>query len=294
MEPDIGDLCEPCDAGIFVSLLMKIAYAAHRTRPDVVFAVNVLSSKVKSPTKGDMKKLNRIVDYLRGTVNDGVRFVRGSGKVTVVGSFDAAFSTHGDMKSHSGAEIRLDEEGSASIYVKSGKQSTVADSSTEAELISSADGVKPLVYVLDIVHELCTDVRVRDECAVMYQDNQATIRLNSDKPANFKGKSKYIRRKYFVVYEYVEEGKVKMVYIGTDHMVADFLTKALNGEKFRRFKAMLMGMNLPKPEAGLAEGKKKKESSSRSVLCAWKNTEQPKECVEHGLKATPALSDRFK
>ena len=77
----------------------------------------------------------------------------------------------------------------------------------------------------------------------MFQDNQAAIKLSMDKPVNFKGRSRFIKRKYFEIYEYVQQGDIELVYLGTDSMIADFLTKVLVGGKFEKFKIAIMGLD---------------------------------------------------
>lgn len=64
--------------------------------------------------------------------------------------------------------------------------------------------------------------------------------MNSVPIVNFAG-SKYIARKYFSVYEHVENGSVVLKWFGTDDMIADVLTKAIIRNKFRKFKIHLMG-----------------------------------------------------
>ena len=73
------------------------------------------------------------------------------------------------------------------------------------------------------------------------QDNQAVIKLSNSEPINFKGRSKFINRKYFSVHEYVTNGDIELIYVGTDTNVADFLTKSLSGTKFKRFRIGIMG-----------------------------------------------------
>lgn len=66
--------------------------------------------------------------------------------------------------------------------------------------------------------------------------------MSSQDPVKFRGRSKFIDRKHFSVCEYVESGEVELVFTGTDDMISDFLTKALNGSKYRKFKVMIMGV----------------------------------------------------
>ena len=65
--------------------------------------------------------------------------------------------------------------------------------------------------------------------------------MASKEQVNYKGKSKYINRKYFGIHQYVDDGTIKLVYVGTDNNVSDYLTKALTGNKFLRFRIDIMG-----------------------------------------------------
>ena len=228
-----------CDKDEYVSLVMKIMYAAVRTRPDILYVTNVLASKCKEPSKLDMKNAIRILRYLNGTKDDGLLYLSDKAWRLHM-SVDASFNQHADAKGHSGYVI-FASEGSAGILFKSTKQKTVADSSTEAELIALHDGVKHLLWVSSIYAELGYNTA---EAIQVDQDNKACIIISSDAPVNFKGRSKFINRKYFSVYEHVKNGKLALVYIGTNDMIADFLTKVQTMDKHRKFKIIIMGNNL--------------------------------------------------
>ena len=47
--------------------------------------------------------------------------------------------------------------------------------------------------------------------------------------------------RYFFVTDQVELGNVQVEYMPTDEMWADFMTKPLQGEKFRKFRSLLLG-----------------------------------------------------
>jgi len=131
-----------------------------------------------------------------------------------------------------------DNIGSSGIMYKSIKQKRVADSSAEAKLMALHESVKHLIYINSIYYE---ELGYCMRGISVFQDNKATIQMSSSKMVNYKGKSKLINRKYFGVHQYVEDGSIKLVYIGTDKNVADFLTKALTGNKFLRFRIDIMG-----------------------------------------------------
>ena len=46
--------------------------------------------------------------------------------------------------------------------------------------------------------------------------------------------------KYFYITDQIEKGKTEVEFCPTDEMIADFMTKALHGSKFERFKKMIM------------------------------------------------------
>ena len=75
----------------------------------------------------------------------------------------------------------------------------------------------------------------------VYQDNQSTIKMAKDETVNFRGRSKFIDRKFFSIYQHVESGKIELVFVGTELMVADFFTKAIVGKQFEFLKFSIMG-----------------------------------------------------
>lgn len=219
----------------YLTVLMKIMYLATRTRPDIIQACVVLASRT-APTVNDYKQLFCILEFLNGTQSDGITF-RSEGMLSVNCYVDASFDCYSDAKGHSGFVIFPDVIGSSAIMVKSMKQKVVADSSAEAEIIALHECVKNLMYVASIYEEL----GYKQTGIPVQQDNQAVIKLSSKAPVTFKGRSKFINRKYFSVHQYVTSGEIELVYVGTDVNVADYLTKALAGGKFKRFRIDILG-----------------------------------------------------
>ena len=198
---------EMADPTVFKSALMKLMFLSTRTRPDIAFAVSALSSRSVQPKKSDMTRLHKIFRYLNGTKEAYMTFKAG-GRVSLSAFVDASFMTHPDMKSHTGYCIFADELGSAGIVYRSLKQKTVSNSSTEAEIIALHELVMHLVWIQSIYDDLgVTDVRP----ATVYEDNQAAITMSTTDVVNFKGRSKYINRKYFSIFEHVQSGEAKIV-----------------------------------------------------------------------------------
>ena len=99
------------------------------------------------------------------------------------------------------------------------------------------EALKYISWVADIYLELGYDIRPVD----VHQDNMSAITLSSEESINFRGRSKFMNRKYFAVYEKVANGEIKLIYTGTEDMVADILTKAIVGKKFSKFTITLLG-----------------------------------------------------
>ena len=54
-------------------------------------------------------------------------------------------------------------------------------------------------------------------------------------------RTKHIGIRYHFVRERVESGEIKLTYIGTEHQLADLLTKPLNRERVQKLRASVMG-----------------------------------------------------
>ena len=231
-----GEDPQPCSINEYLSLAMKIMFVVVRSRPDALFATTILAARCQKPTTTDYDRLLKIVQYLHSTNNQALIFKR-DGKIKLRMYVDASFQTHRDTKGHSGF-ILFADEGSAGVLFKSKKQQCVSDSSTEAELISLHEGVKQLIWMAKVFDIL----GVKDQYPIdVYEDSQSAIMISSDEVVNFKGRSKFIDRKYFSVYEHVQNGKIKLLYVGTESMIADFFTKVIVGKKFESLRYSIMG-----------------------------------------------------
>ncbi|GJY59525.1 hypothetical protein Tco_0459417, partial [Tanacetum coccineum] len=104
--------------------------------------------------------------------------------------------------------------------------SVVAVSTTEAEYVAAAQASKEAVWLKMLLEELGHE----QEKITLFCDNQSALYLARN-PA-FHSKTKHIQVQYHFVREKVEKGTVDMQKIHTDDNVADYLTKAINCDKF--------------------------------------------------------------
>ena len=148
---------------------------------------------------------------------------------------DASFAVHEDFRSHTGGLMMMSPDGGA-IVSSSIKQQLNTRSSTEAELVAVDDMAAKILWVKNFLGSQGVEVRSR-----LHQDNQSTILLE-EKGMTLAGKrSRHINVRYFFIRDLVEKGLVEIEYCPTGGMVADFLTKPLQGTPFHRFKDRILG-----------------------------------------------------
>ena len=67
----------PTNKHRYQRLVGKLIYLT-RTRPDIGFAMSMASQYMNNPTEYDMKVVNRILQYLKGTLGRGLHFAKNS------------------------------------------------------------------------------------------------------------------------------------------------------------------------------------------------------------------------
>ena len=75
--------------------------------------------------------------------------------------------------------------------------------------------------------------------ATVYQDNMSTIALVKAGKSN-SSRTRHIAIRFFFVSDRVKSGEIKVEYMRTGEMLADILTKPLQGELFRKLRARLL------------------------------------------------------
>ena len=215
----------------FHSAVAKLLYLAKRVRPEILTACSFLASRVSCATVNDMAKLNRVLAYLNSEPDLGL-VLEAAQQLEVHAYVDASYGVHADAKSHTGGVISI---GRGATYVKSAKQRLVSKSSTEAELIGLSDMTSNIIWHRDfLLHQ-----GYRINAANVYQDNTSTIALAA-KGRSTSERTRHVHVRYFFIKDRVEAGEIKITYLQTSDMVADILTKPLQGELFRKLRNKLL------------------------------------------------------
>ncbi|XP_074347385.1 secreted RxLR effector protein 161-like [Apium graveolens] len=123
----------PVDSTDFMSMVGRLRYLVH-TRPDIAYAVRVVSRYMERPTTLHMNAIKRILRYVKGTLEYGLTYAKGRGNYLLSGFSDSDLAGNlDDRRSTGGMSFYLDE---SLITWVSQKQRCVAFSSCEAEFVA--------------------------------------------------------------------------------------------------------------------------------------------------------------
>ena len=77
---------------------------------------------------------------------------------------------------------------------------------------------------------------------ILFQDNRSAMLLEENGRALAGKRSKHLNVRYFFVKDIVDSGRLEISHSPTEEMEADFMTKPLQGSKFRDFRLLILGM----------------------------------------------------
>jgi len=202
----------------FMKIVGSLLYLAISTRPDILASVNRLTQRLTRPTIIDYAKTQRILHYLKGTINLGLN-LQGGSDISIYAYADASYASNSDRKSQHGLCYKLGKNNSI-FYFNSKKQSIVSLSSTEAEYISATEATRDILFFRSFLNILGFD---QTQPTVLYQDNKSTIKLTENK--NFHERTKHIDIRYHFIRDEIIKKNIILEYLPTSQMLADVLSK---------------------------------------------------------------------
>ncbi|CAL5371264.1 unnamed protein product [Camellia sinensis] len=206
-------------------------------RPDLMFAVSLISRYMAKPTELHLLAAKRILRYLKGTTGLGV-FYKNGWCEDLVGYADSDYTRDlEDRKSTSGYVFML---GSGAIAWSSRKQPIVTLSTTEAEFVASAACASQAVWMKRILEKLSLE---ESKCTTILCDNSSTIKLSKN-PVLY-GRSKHNDVRFHFLRDLTREGAVELVYCGIQDQLADMMTKPLTLDAFQRSRSQLGVCQVP-------------------------------------------------
>lgn len=215
----------------YQQMVGKLIFLSH-TRPDIAFAVSIVSRFMNKPQEPHAQAVKHIYRYLQGTTDFALLYRRGE-EADLYGYTDAdwAGDTY-DRKSTTGYLFML---GSTPIMWNSKKQPTVALSSTESEYMALTEGTKEAIWLRRLLCEL--KIQDRKVPTTLYGDNQGSLNL-AHNPI-YHGRTKHIEVKHHFIREKVLSEEINLEYTPTEEQLADILTKALGRTAFERLRSQL-------------------------------------------------------
>ena len=110
-------------------------------------------------------------------------------------------------------------------------------SSTEAKLVGMAEYIPYNLWLLMFLEG--QGYGIKDN--VVYQDNKSAILMETNGRNSCTGNSRHINVRYFFIKDRVDKGEVRVEYLPTSLMLADYFTKPLNGTQFNYLRDIIMG-----------------------------------------------------
>ncbi|GFS37982.1 hypothetical protein Acr_00g0055040 [Actinidia rufa] len=172
----------------YASTVGSLMYAMLCTRPDICYAVAMVSKYQSNPRSEHWIAVKHILKYLRRT-RDYV-LICGSEDLTSIGYSDSDFQSDRDFrKSTSGYVFTL---GGGAISWRSVKQYCIADSTMEVEYVAAYEVAKEAVWLKKFLLELGV-VPLAKGPIILHCDNSVAIAQSKDSRDHKKGK--HIERK---------------------------------------------------------------------------------------------------
>lgn len=223
----------------------RIQYLAGKTRVELKQAAGELARFQEEPRKVHWQAAMRVLQYLKGTKDYVLRFDLDSGSAVMKGYSDSNHAPAGGSKdqrrSTSGQVFTLF---GGTISAASRRQTVTAKSTCEAELIALASAAQEAMWLTGLLKELGINAGAMD----LYCDNEGTVQVSKNRLMS--RKIKHLEVDYFIMRDYIEQKKLKVLSIATDKNISDIMTKPLGRNKFTSFRA---AMGVRRPTIGISK-----------------------------------------
>lgn len=212
------ELAAPADAAAYPALLGVLMHLSQCTRPDISYAVGVLSSFSRRPSQLHWDTLLDLARYVSRTRTYGITY----------GGSDVGIQVWSDSNHARCRDTRRSTTGyfskafGGALSWGSRLQSTVAASTQEAEYQAADAAVREVLSLRKILPDLGYDVTGPLR---VFGDNEAALGLLKDHREN--DRVKHIDIKHHFARERVLRGEVQFAYCHSADNIADAFTKPL-------------------------------------------------------------------
>jgi hypothetical protein len=221
----------------FHSVVYMLVYLGKRVRVEIQMALSFLAGRVSKATEQDEKKLFRVLIFLRNYPCEKLYFRKQSDQendslsnMDVKIWADSSWACHDDGTSRSSIILTVNN---TVVSAFTHKQKLVTLHSTEAELVCLTDSVRYGLWTRNFVEFIVRIHNDSEEIIIMklMQDNMSVIKLQDLGQRN-KQRTRHLTIRLWWAQEQVELGIARIIWVCSEEMLADFLTKALHGKAF--------------------------------------------------------------
>jgi hypothetical protein len=213
------------DASQFRSIAGALQYLTF-TRPDIAYDVQQNRLHMHDPREPYLTAMKRILRYLCGMPDFGLRLRRSFSSDLVVYT-DADWASYPDThRSTLGYSMFLEDN----LVSWSAKRQTVSRSSVEAEYRAIANGVAEATWLRQLLHELQAPP---SRCTLVYCDNISAVYLSTN-PVQHKC-TKHVDIDLHFIREKVAIGQVRILHVLTTSQFVDIFMKGLPSSVFNEF-----------------------------------------------------------
>ncbi|RVW82714.1 Retrovirus-related Pol polyprotein from transposon RE1 [Vitis vinifera] len=212
------------DKGIYQRLVGRLMYLAH-TRPDLAYALSVVSQYMHNPGEQHMNAVMHILRYLKNTPRKRILFAKNVDHQNIEVYIDADWAgAVDDRRSTSGYFTFV---GGNLVTWKSKKQNVVARSSAEAEFRGMTLGLCEALWLRLLLQDLGYLSR---QPIRLFCDNKAACDI-AHNPVQH-DRTKHVEVDRFFIKEKLDDKIVELPKIRSEDQLTDILTKAVSSQVF--------------------------------------------------------------
>ena len=202
----------------------SLMYLAIATRPDIAYAVGVLSRFSSNPGMAHWKAVKHLFRYLQGTKDIKLTYAPDPLHKTLFTTYcDADYAGNPDsLRSTSGFVVKM---GTGAVSWASRLQAMNTLSTTEAEYISAVSAAQEMLWLRNLFTELGFPV----SGLPLFIDNMSA--LSVAKNPEHHGRMKHLDLRFYWLRDVVHSGAIDVLHVPTLEQPADILTKALGKNK---------------------------------------------------------------
>ena len=236
---------------LYRAIIGGLAYLSSCTRPDITYAVSLLSRHLHNPSFRHLQAAKRLLRYVAGTVGYGLKY-----RANIPTKLDVSLGAYvdadwgGDKSSRKSTTGFIVNVNGAPIYWRSKRQQLVTLSSGEAEYVAMSACAKEVTWLRRLFWEVTqrqpwtnnsnlppTHIRYIAP-TVICSDSSAAISMATRDSASTR--TRHVDIRYHHIKDLIARKVITLYKVGTKDQMADVLTKATSMEVLDVFRRALM------------------------------------------------------